>query len=112
MIWGDYRFAPQQFAAVLSRLEDKCRFRNSPAISALPLIAAFGRTLRIWRSVPRPAVSGYRLILVLAAAVRLASVPIPKYAIHCSTRLCELRNQRDTANLMILVWFLDLKFLY
>ena len=41
----------------------------------------------------------------------LASVPIPKFASLCSTFVCELRNQRDTSNLMILVRSLNLKFL-
>jgi hypothetical protein len=39
------------------------------------------------------------------------SVPIPKFASLCSTFVCELRNQRDTSNSMILVRSLDLKFL-
>jgi hypothetical protein len=40
-----------------------------------------------------------------------ASVPIPKFASLCGTFVCELRNQRDTSNSMILVRSLDLKFL-
>src|ERR1700704_6346963 len=32
-----------------------------------------------------------------------ASVPIPKFARHRGTPGCELRNQRDTSNVMILV---------
>src|SRR6185295_20062804 len=39
------------------------------------------------------------------------SVPIPKFASLRGTLVCELRNQRDTSNLLILVRFLDLKFL-
>jgi hypothetical protein len=39
------------------------------------------------------------------------SVPIPKFARVCRLFSCELRNQRDTSNFMILVWLLDLKFL-
>src|ERR1700674_454770 len=39
------------------------------------------------------------------------SAPIPKFASLCSTVSCELRNQRSTSNLMILVWLLNLKFL-
>jgi hypothetical protein len=37
---------------------------------------------------------------------RASSIPIPKFALSC-----ELRNLRDTSTSMILVWFLDLKFL-
>ena len=40
-----------------------------------------------------------------------ASVPIPKFAHPRGTLRCELRNQRDTSNFMILVRHLDLKFL-
>src|SRR6266849_1774366 len=40
-----------------------------------------------------------------------ASVPIPKFASLCGTLACELRNPRDTSKSMILVRFLDLKFL-
>src|SRR5437764_15445396 len=32
-----------------------------------------------------------------------ASVPIPKFANLCGTLQCELRNQRDTSNSMVLV---------
>jgi hypothetical protein len=39
------------------------------------------------------------------------SVPIPKFASLCGALVCELRNQRDTSNFMILVRHLDLKFL-
>src|SRR5262249_19450446 len=39
-----------------------------------------------------------------------ASVPIPKFAIPCSTLSCELRNQRDTSKVMILVPLLNPKF--
>src|SRR5215467_9092757 len=39
-----------------------------------------------------------------------ASVPIPKFAIPCSTLSCELRNQRDTSKIMILVPLLNPKF--
>src|ERR1700682_4356741 len=39
-----------------------------------------------------------------------ASAPIPKFAPHRGTLSCELRNQRDTSNFMILVRVLDLKF--
>jgi hypothetical protein len=41
----------------------------------------------------------------------LASVPIPKFASLCSTFVCDLRNQRDTSNSMILLRSLGLKFL-
>jgi hypothetical protein len=40
------------------------------------------------------------------------SVPIPKFAFLCGTLVCELRNPRDTSKSMILVRFLDLKFLH
>jgi hypothetical protein len=40
-----------------------------------------------------------------------ASVPIPKFAIPCGQLSRELRKQRGTSNLMILVPLLDLKFL-
>jgi hypothetical protein len=40
-----------------------------------------------------------------------ASVPIPKFAHPRGPLRCELRNQRDTSNFMILVRHLDLKFL-
>ncbi|MPZ56018.1 MAG: hypothetical protein GEU91_05845 [Rhizobiales bacterium] len=33
-----------------------------------------------------------------------ASVPVPTFVSHCSTRSYERRNQRDTSNYMILVW--------
>src|SRR5262249_37404116 len=39
----------------------------------------------------------------------LASVPIPKFAIPCSTLSCELRNQRDTSKVMTLVPLLNPK---
>src|SRR6516225_9376574 len=39
-----------------------------------------------------------------------SSVPIPKFANPCSARWCELRNQRDTSNSMILVPLLNPKF--
>src|SRR5437868_13404816 len=39
-----------------------------------------------------------------------ASVPIPKFAHPCGTLECELRNQRDTSNVMILVPLLNPKF--
>src|SRR5713226_5809066 len=41
-----------------------------------------------------------------------SSVPIPKFASLCGTLACELRNPRDTSKCMILVRFLDLKFLH
>ena len=41
----------------------------------------------------------------------LTSVPIPKFAHPRGPLRCELRNQRDTSNFMILVRHLDLKFL-
>ena len=41
----------------------------------------------------------------------IASVPIPKFACFAGTPSCELRNQRDTTKYIILVRFLDLKFL-
>ena len=37
--------------------------------------------------------------------------PIPKFASHCCTLVCELRNQRCTSNVLILVRLLNLKFL-
>src|SRR4029077_20592544 len=40
-----------------------------------------------------------------------SSVPIPKFAHPRGTLRCELRNQRDTSNFMILVRHSDLKFL-
>ena len=43
-----------------------------------------------------------RRFLVLAE--RSASVPIPKFASLSGALVCELRNQRDTSNLLILVW--------
>src|SRR5438093_4191697 len=39
-----------------------------------------------------------------------ASVLIPKFASICGTLSCELRNQRDTSNFMILVPLLNPKF--
>ena len=39
------------------------------------------------------------------------SVPIPKFAHPRGPLRCELRNQRDTSNFMIVVRHLDLKFL-
>src|SRR5437899_9902037 len=39
-----------------------------------------------------------------------ASVPIPKFAHPCGGLECELRNQRDTSNAMILVPLLNPKF--
>jgi flavin reductase (DIM6/NTAB) family NADH-FMN oxidoreductase RutF len=39
-----------------------------------------------------------------------ASVPIPKFAHPCGNLSCELRNRRDTSNLMILVPLLNAKF--
>ena len=39
-----------------------------------------------------------------------ASVPIPKFANTRGTLSCELRNQRDTSNFMILVPLLNPKF--
>src|SRR5438445_8495058 len=39
-----------------------------------------------------------------------ASVPIPKFAHPCGNLECELRNQRDTSNFMILVPLLNPKF--
>src|SRR5262249_872809 len=41
---------------------------------------------------------------------RSASVPIPKFARASGTLGCELRNQRDTTNIMILVPLLNPKF--
>jgi hypothetical protein len=38
------------------------------------------------------------------------SVPIPKFANPCGRLRCELRNQRDTSNSMILVPLLNAKF--
>jgi peptide methionine sulfoxide reductase MsrB len=38
------------------------------------------------------------------------SVPIPKFAHLCGALRCELRNQRDTSNSMILVPLLNPKF--
>jgi hypothetical protein len=46
-----------------------------------------------------------------AVVSKNASVPIPKFAHPRGTLRCELRNQRDTSNFMILVRHLDLKFL-
>ena len=46
-----------------------------------------------------------------AAGSDQASVPIPKFAHPRGSPQCELRNQRDTSNFMILVRQLDLKFL-
>ena len=40
-----------------------------------------------------------------------ASAPIPKFASYRGEFDCELRNQRSTSNSMILVRFLNLKFL-
>ena len=40
-----------------------------------------------------------------------ASVPIPKFARFFGTLSCELRNQKDTTRYIILVRFLDLRFL-
>jgi hypothetical protein len=42
----------------------------------------------------------------------LASVPIPKFVSVCSTLCTNFGITRDTSNVMILVWFLDLKFLH
>ena len=42
---------------------------------------------------------------------RPPSVPIPKFARFVGTLSCELRNQRDPSKYIILVRFLDLKFL-
>src|SRR5262249_33793385 len=39
-----------------------------------------------------------------------SSVPIPKFAHPCGSLECELRNQRDTSNSMILVPLLNPKF--
>jgi hypothetical protein len=39
------------------------------------------------------------------------SVPVPKFAHPRATLKCELRNQRDTSNFLMLVRSLDLKFL-
>ena len=50
----------------------------------------------------------FKTMLLYAIA---ASVPIPKFAMTRGRLRCELRNQRDTSKVMILVWFLDLKFL-
>ena len=46
-----------------------------------------------------------------ALSSKNASVPIPKFAHPRGTLRCELRNQRDTSNFIILVRHLDLKFL-
>ena len=40
-----------------------------------------------------------------------SSAPIPKFASYRGEFDCELRNQRSTSNFMILVRFLNLKFL-
>ena len=40
----------------------------------------------------------------------ITSVPIPKFAQACGSLGCELRNQRGTSKLMILVPLLNLKF--
>ena len=48
----------------------------------------------------------------LGLAIRAGSVPIPKFARFVGTLSCELRNQRDTTKYIILVRFLDLKFLW
>src|SRR5947209_10865630 len=44
------------------------------------------------------------------AWIKAASVPIPKFAHPCGGLECELRNQRDTSNSMILVPLLNPKF--
>jgi len=46
-----------------------------------------------------------------AKSRHIPSVPIPKFARFVGTLSCELRNQRDTSKYIILVRFLDLKFL-
>jgi hypothetical protein len=48
--------------------------------------------------------------LMAAIHVEDSSVPIPKFAMPCSTLSCELRNQRDTSKVMILVPLLNPKF--
>jgi hypothetical protein len=41
-----------------------------------------------------------------------ASVPIPKFATPCGPLLANFGIEKDTSKFTILVWFLDLKFLY
>src|SRR5258705_7024870 len=38
---------------------------------------------------------------VSSPSPEVASAPIPKFASHCGTSVCELRNQRCTSNLLI-----------
>ena len=63
------------------------------------------RLRRIWTVMPRPSRRPPK------RCHQNASVPIPKFAHPRGTLRCELRNQRDTSNFMILVRHLDLKFL-
>src|SRR6266542_4749431 len=53
---------------------------------------------------------GYVLRLRWGSSARLTSVPIPKFANTGGTLSCELRNQRDTGNSMLLVPLLNPKF--
>src|SRR5215470_9351655 len=52
-----------------------------------------------------------RFMFVSLVTFRWAlSVPIPKFASACGSLSCELRNQRDTSNSMVLVPLLNPKF--
>jgi hypothetical protein len=51
------------------------------------------------------------MVMARVLSSGLASAPFPKFVIHLSTLLHELRKQRGTSNLTILVPLLDLKFL-
>jgi len=53
------------------------------------------------------AIKFLRALLPIASA----SVPIPKFARSVGTLSCELRNRSDPSKYIILVRFLDLKFL-
>ena len=50
--------------------------------------------------------------IVLEGPAATASVPIPTFVFPCGTLRYQRRNQRDTSKFMILVWLLDLTFLY
>ena len=67
--------------------------------------------LRNWRVIQSPMVPRPSRRPPKRCHFQNASVPIPKFAHPRGTLRCELRNQRDTSNFMILVRYLDLKFL-
>src|SRR5262249_10691105 len=101
----------------------KPRLKRTVVRVAVDTAINFSRLLALSDMVPPfgdPLFPGGRLrppaglsILAVSTCIRAPSLVsrFRKFARHCGTLSCELRNLRDTSKLITLVWFLDLKFL-